>query len=392
MSDVAVYQERSPKQLAGPPPVFSYSSLKALRDCPRRWQLQASEWSWGKYYPRRSSVPILRGNTVHKALEELVKRLHRAGSPEFGSSEFRAVAKAFQREKVLEATLREELANFRRGPRSRFLPPPRLRLEECRNALVKLLRASWQPDGPTPVVRKQKQVGETSSQELGRGFSPEVEVRHPGLPLKGTIDLVQEYPTGTVLLDYKTGAVREEHVEQMRLYGLLWWRAKGDLPRRLKVVSPRDEAQILEPTREDLEAYESSLEEELPYHQAALSTGLAQARVAAGRCANCSVRQLCDDYWEATQTRDLRLEQVNATGLEGSTDAQVTIESVRSEFSVRADLSDGNSVTIVAARNAGLNFHGLEQGTRVRFLGLRWEAGQGLVATCWTELFQTCPG
>ncbi|WP_432096513.1 RecB family exonuclease [Streptomyces sp. bgisy100] len=87
-----------------------------------------------------------------------------------------------------------------------------------------------------------------------------------GLTLRGIIDRVDVAPTGEVrIVDYKTGkAPRPEYAAgalfQMKFYGLVLWRLRGVLPRRLQLVYlGSGEVLSHDPTEADLRAVERKL-------------------------------------------------------------------------------------------------------------------------------------
>lgn len=73
---------RSRAVLQGPPNYWSYSSLKEIGECPRRYALERASYPdlWvGRGYPSLPTAPALFGNVVHGALEIVVKALTQAG-------------------------------------------------------------------------------------------------------------------------------------------------------------------------------------------------------------------------------------------------------------------------------------------------------------------------
>lgn len=396
-----LYVETTPLRLAPPPARFSHTALRSLRACARRWQLTRSEWSWGSSYPERPSEPILRGHVVHRALEDLVDRLCAAGGPPFGSPEFVAVGRAFQLEGALQRIFEEERGAFLANPRSHGMGEPRVTLAECQNAVVRLLRATWDVGSrrprPAAPVRRGTHTGRPARRGVVAGPDPrlkdlragdripEVPLDHPTLPIGGVADLVAVEDDGDVIVDYKTGASRPEHVEQIRLYGLLWWRVTGRLPRLLRVVSSDGGP----PTEvlghgADLAQLETDLAAEVAEWRWSLSDRPAPARPNPAACRFCAVRQVCEDYWSSEATSELRWIGAldDASGLR---DAELHVTSVRSRSSARGRLPSGDEATLVS--DPALWPLDQSEGCRVRALVVRVDGDGCLSSTRSSELF-----
>lgn len=393
-----LYSETSPLRLAAPPERFSHTALRSLRACPRRWQLIRSRWSWGTSYPERPSEAILRGHVVHRALEAMVDRLCAAGAHAFGGAEFVEVGRAFQRERALEKIFYEERAAFLANPRSHGLGEPRVTLAECQNAVVRLLRATWDlgPKQQRPTVPSRRAEAEAATpRKPGRQLDtrllragdrlPEVQLEHPMLPIGGVADLVAVEDDGDVIVDYKTGASRPEHAEQVRLYGLLWWRTTGRLPRLMRVVSSDGGP----PTEilghgDDLCRLEADLAAEVAAWRWSLATGVAPARPAEEACRFCAVRQVCEEYWTSDATSELRWPSA-CDKAEGLRDVELGITSVRSRSSARGRLASGEELTLVS--DAELWPLDGAEARVVRALAVRSDGSGCLASTRWSEVF-----
>src|SRR5205823_2534020 len=107
-----------------------------------------------------------------------------------------------------------------------------------------------------------------------------------------------------VLTDYKTGAPDEHHTDQLRLYALLWSRDEQVNPRRLRasslVIAYTTHDELIDgPEQEELEALGNTLENRVSRAEGTLARRPPPAHPAPDMCRLCSVRQLCDDYWES---------------------------------------------------------------------------------------------
>jgi hypothetical protein len=105
----------------------------------------------------------------------------------------------------------------------------------------------------------------------------EVRLEHPSLPLLGVLDVVAlESDHSATVVDFKTGARKPAHEEQVLLYSLLWWRVTGMRPGRA-VVQYLDSSWTLSPNQAALVAAEKSIAKEIDQAKTALSARPAAA-------------------------------------------------------------------------------------------------------------------
>lgn len=370
----AFRRTRRPLALAAPPDRFSHTALESLRECPRRWQLVRSTWPWGGRYPERSGPAVIRGRIVHRALDEVVSRLRAAGSPPWGSAPFQSVTRGFLGESRLRTIAAEETALVAQNPRHALIGVPEVRHEDCRNALVRLLKLTWSnaPSGPRPSKSESTgpRVGtrECRLPPLRHGdLLPEVPLEHPRLPLEGRVDLIEIRDDGDVIIDVKTGGFREAYVGQVRLYSLLWWRTTGRLPRAARVVSLDDQPEDVLINDTDLLALEATLTAEIATWRSRGSGGM-PPRPDPDTCRWCPVRQLCDDYWTAECVASRRW--AAATDADGLRDLSARVVEWRSLASLSARTADGVEITVQASH--GVVFDPVEcaVGVDLRALGV----------------------
>ena len=91
MSGGTVYDLCAPTEWAEPPRFFSYSSLRSIRSCPRRWLLLNSVWGDSPKFPQRYAASAVEGRIVHESLDRLARALGHAGRPPIGSPAFARV-------------------------------------------------------------------------------------------------------------------------------------------------------------------------------------------------------------------------------------------------------------------------------------------------------------
>jgi hypothetical protein len=118
----------------------------------------------------------------------------------------------------------------------------------------------------------------------------------------GRADLITVDDSGCVLTDYKTGGAHDHHMEQLRVYALLWSRDTEINPKKLPVrrlvlsYANHDEA-CEPPTHHELAVAATQLSERVTAAEVELSMRPPPARPAPDMCRLCAVRHLCDEYW-----------------------------------------------------------------------------------------------
>lgn len=277
------------------PEVWSFTSLSQVRTCPLQWQLRhLRNGARGSTRNPRA----LEGQIVHETLDSLFKILVRAGLPTVGSPEFAEAILSFAPHQVVAARMRaEDLKGLQRG----FVPLRWTKsIQGLINDVVLLIRQQYAPsDEMRASLLRVSTAALTPVAELGtelrkQGFLSEIELRHPALALKGTLDLVALRDGAIVVVDFKTGRAAEEHARQVLLYSLLWWRVTGEVPARAELVYP-NEMKAVAVSAAEL----AQLERDLIVEMHAFTDSLGQVGEARKglHCRYCAPRGHCDAYW-----------------------------------------------------------------------------------------------
>jgi len=300
----SIYSLQRPLGHAVPPPAWSYSGLREWRRCPRRWILRRCGYSnvHTPFYPDRLTDAAVTGLVVHRLIEkydtssaqrarsflprkEMANALHAivksvSGNPRIDTA---AVVRRFDGQRCL-ANFRVFLSHFRRTG----LPPPS-------NVT---LNAEAKP----------------RSEFLFRLDKPRI---------TGRIDRVKN----GLLTDWKSGAQDDTHVDQARFYALAFWLATGIKLTKLIVFYTRDGQSFESPAPDEAALVEirEALCAEIAQAEIELKQTYGEARPSVENCQFCPVRQLCDEYWQAEETRALRLSPAEADD-EILTDVQFDVE------------------------------------------------------------------
>ena len=301
------------------PSAWSYSSLKDIEACPRRWMLSQAQYPdlWtGRGYPTMPVRAALLGEVIHRALETIVRALVAAGC------ELTLTARAVQvlREldgitAVAEGALNELLNRLDGNPRIDGDRIRRLgieltdRLPDVRVQIQGYLSRTTLP-GPIQAGPGQKLEAGTISplrralrRAVEAGAHPETQLTADELRLTGRIDLITVDDESVRITDYKTGAEDPSHLDQLRMYALLWDLDRHVNPSRLPATEltaayPSHELTISAPAGEALRDLERAIESRISAAAADLAADIPKAIPSEENCSFCQVRQLCPEYWK----------------------------------------------------------------------------------------------
>ena len=387
MSAVPFYDLRQPTRWAAAPAAFSFSSLQAIRNCARRWQLTHSEWGELARFPARQLPSAIEGQIIHAAIELLARELGRSGRPPIGSPSFAQALErcgfwAFFSQQVEEWNARLS-THPRTGPRYVVRSSPR----DLANQAVSLFRERYRPgpvsNGVTAVASRvqARDVPERLAPlELLRlrGALSELKLNHPTLPFTGVIDMVSLEGDGTVTIaDFKTGERQAAHEEQLLLYALLWWRETGTLSARC-VVQYLEASVEFVPSASGLIEAERALAVQIREAQKSLSEQPAIARPG-DACSWCSVRPRCDEGWV----------RVAGKGRSASLDIQVTVGTTPTPTGFLAQLGNGDELPVVFSQAVGAGVPQLSVGESVRILdAMKPDNSDEVELKPWTEVYR----
>lgn len=299
------------------PERWSYSSLKDIEACPRRWMLSRAHYpeiSEVSGYPAPPHPAAVFGDVVHLSLELLIKALVRAGC----SATRGAEAVAVYRElggytSVVEKAVGVLLDRLEGSP---SVTPERLHrlrtflTDRVPEARVRVQSILGRTELPEPVVPPATPEAEAATGDglpkprrplLGGAF-PEAKLIADDLRLEGRVDLITVDEAGARVVDFKTGAEDEAHVDQVRIYALLWDLDTVANPDQrptveLRVAYPARDHIVPGPDRAELRALEAATAARIVSADDAVCDD-PEARPSLDNCQFCSVRHLCETYWE----------------------------------------------------------------------------------------------
>lgn len=380
--------------LVGRPAYWSYSSLKEIEACPRRYVLTRSSYPdlWeGNGYPSLPSPASIFGDVVHDALEALVRALTHAGCESLSSEDAVTVLRPLGGipaavRTAMERHLRWLEANPRLTPEAfqRFARALGDRAEDARAQVQELLCRMSFPVG-TPRTSN-VQTSDTGDGEgpafhrraVGGGTHPEITLADDELRLMGRVDLLTVSDGAASIVDYKTGVPDPGHVEQVNLYALLWGLDRVVNPEQvpvgqLTIAYPSHDMRIAPEDRADPKALEFSTRLRIATADGRAEEVPPEARPAPEVCVYCPVKGLCDTYWSAAVPNPTSVADGQWFDHEGVVGPP---NGVRSRWMLAPD-SGQNQLLLRTPPSAPQ----LAEGDAVRLLGIRLEDDPETAAT-----------
>lgn len=369
------------------PSLWSYSSLKEMEACPRRWMLVRADYPdlWDRRgYPVVPGSAALFGDVVHLALETIAVALADAGCSSAQATDAIEVLRLMGGlTAIVEHSLDQRMSRLEGHPRLDAQRLRRLRVEltdrlpEARTRVGVFLRREGLAIGAPTSPKAQSIDGAMATgvalgrRPVGQGAHPEVEVTAEDLRFTGRIDLLYLDDVAVKIVDYKTGSVDPAHEDQLRTYALLWELDQETNPAQrlathLVVAYPGHEHSVAAPTFEELRAIEHSLKIRVAAADAEIVGDTPRARPSDDVCRFCQVRQLCDDYWEILPPDPTDVCEEDWFDFEGTVERQNGIRS----WLVKS-ARHGKAAMLLRTQSPSVT---LPIGGQIRVLGVRREA------------------
>lgn len=280
------------------PDGWSYSALVDAEACARRWSLRAQRGARARALTdERARWANARGRAAHAAVERLIGIHQEHQGPAAGSPEIEAFWRAHL-PSGLRALVREALyAEAKRRAPSDEARARRWVDEELRATVAivgAFVRVALAPlDRSVGAVRVDAEVVVSATLAAG-----------PCGVWTGQIDAVSRTREAAVIIDFKTGHRDPTHLEQVRIYDVLFANdvrvSAGARVVKLAVVYGDGSIDTGDPGGRDERA---ALGEQLVVRAARAAASIEarppHARPTAELCRACEVRAGCDAYWSA---------------------------------------------------------------------------------------------
>lgn len=319
-----IWHVRPPSAAAEAPEWMSFSRLREIEACPRRWSLGAASypdvWS-GRGYPRKEHLATLTGQVIHNSLDKILRALTQAGCASVRDACFVGVLRALGGySKIIEDAINDAEVRLRANPRHSHnvesltdnlradIPELRARLQRLASRL-RLEGVQARRPGEGSARARQRSA-------LSPGSYSELELRDESKRWHGYVDAITISDGRCEIVDYKTGEPKPEHRQQVHIYNLLWARDEQLNPASRPVTS----LTLLYPDRDvDVtpltEAELTLLEQELASRTKAALESVRRTPPPAfptlQNCSHCPVRHLCEDYWTLKAQQRLLQESIS---------------------------------------------------------------------------------
>lgn len=310
--DTGVHQ--SIAVLPDTPAHWSYSTLKEVETCPRRYVLGHGLYPdlWdGPGYPQLPQPSALFGDVIHDSLERIIKALVGAGCESSGSPEAVSVLRDLGGySAVAAAALDARLAKLDGSPRidgdrrQRIQRQLEDQIPEARTEIQGYLqRMSLIPKAGNASATSGHPIGAAGTRRpLGVGTHPEVSLHADALRVKGRVDLLTVAADHVDIVDHKTGAEDPSHLDQLRFYALLWDQDEiansARTPLGELIASyPANEVTISAPNGVELQTLVEITRSRVAEADARVTAGASLA-ITGEHCRLCSVRSVCGRYWQ----------------------------------------------------------------------------------------------
>ena len=347
-----------------PPANWSFSALKDVEACPRRWALSNATYRglWeGRGYPKRPSQSTLTGRVIHRSAESILRSLTSAGCSGLEDPTSTVVLRNLGGiSGVVDLQLEAELHELRLNPRAArkrdFLKRQLTeKVPSMRTAVQQLMR-SVERISP----REKRRVPATHQpSRLRPGTYPEQVVADDALRFMGVIDLLEVTEDGAEIADFKSGSPDITHEEQLRCYSALWTHDRVRNPEgrpatRLRIVYPSGSVDLPLDGVDDNDT-RKSLRTRIMLATEELEKEIPKASPSPDICQYCSVRHLCDEYWESgtNETRTIAI------------DLEMQVQELRTASSGTVRLPRTSSNSAIFGQ-----LEGIGSGDRVRALEL----------------------
>lgn len=308
----AVWYIRLPHNWAGTPEWMSFSRLREIEACPRRWSLNSASYPeiWSRRgYPPKIYLAPLAGQIIHAALETITNALNRAGCISVTDEHFvRVMRELGGYTKIVEETIKSIFKNLQENPRfanrSNYISAKLRTSVPALREQLQILTGKLRLQGGfvSPVACGPRSNRGSARSALSNGIYSEIELRVDQLRWRGFVDALTLSDASCELVDYKTGMPKPEHEEQIRLYNLLWARdaqlnPTGRPVDRLTLAYPTIDIAVEPPTGSQLDILEQEIiaRTNIVLNLARQTPPPAVPNI--NNCRYCPVRQLCDDYW-----------------------------------------------------------------------------------------------
>lgn len=393
MSNGQFYFLTQPSEWATPPKMYSFSSLEQIAACPHGWQLQNSRYDGWDRYPSRPNTAAVEGRIVHYLLEKLFRSLACHGMPLIGSEAFRKCINEIDISLTISRLIRDYEERIALNPRGHGFQL-RSSVQQLRNKVVQIFRDQYdkiRQNTPPSIIRYS--YDHLPKQTFNKSANPnndiaallhtnrvltELKLEHKELPFVGIIDFVWLDDDGIRISDFKSGAYRSDHREQVLMYALLLKSHLECLPKEAFIVYPGKSERV--------EVDENTATNALHDLENKINNANRELNIVPARgnfnddCQYCQVRQLCDQYWISLSNNPQQLKKI------GPVDVEVEVTDIHSGHGFVGKRIGHDNLNVVYENNIAKILPPITCGKRLRIIGGVQKADE-IEIMPWTEVF-----
>lgn len=221
------------------PSPISFSTLRDIETCPRRWGLRNASYRQFENvvgYPPKLSIAGARGLAVHRVIEEIIRHAKSMPGNDFRTRAIAALRDAGGLSRIVVRCIEEVLGKYEGNPRADHLRSSVGRNHEVLSQVCVSVQKAIQKLADIQLPESVPAETSLSSQEsvrhpLSHGLHTEVSLRGPE-DWFGKVDLLFFSRDGVCIEDFKSGKPKEDDVLQLLIYAWLWWRDAARNPNK----------------------------------------------------------------------------------------------------------------------------------------------------------------
>ena len=321
-----------PGNFTGEHRIWSASTLNEVEECPKRFALRRASFPeiWSRAgFPNRISAAQVKGIVVHEVVSMIMNSVQ-------NSSELAETSvMSFLKERggyleLLKIVLEKELLSANSNPRAELMVESIKReilsdLSELRGQVQYFVKESINKLPAASSRVENEEINEMAPTTFQISpINSEYKIVDSEFPIEGYLDLLLTNEVIDHIIDYKTSkTIHDEYWDQLSLYAWLWYRSaknlrKGDC--RIEVISGANlsESRIIK--IEDLPTIQMNVLDRIENAEQSI-TGEIAAKPSIDSCKFCSVKVLCNPYWNMNENQsteakwsDMRIRTIGSLG------------------------------------------------------------------------------
>ncbi len=285
---------------------FSPSGYLKFKDCPKKWYLENLEYDKfeNNKYPSIIFLQSLIGTSIHKTIEKLIYIMKDYECNKINDQNWQKV-----KDKII--TLKELFKNVVQDQISKCLDNPRnKRTKEdyeiyidnnIQNIMFKVKKMVSKINLTNSKINLNKRTNNLDFELINANLT-EFKIESNELNLFGFIDFLKIKDEVVEIYDFKTGLEKEKDQEQILLYSLIWkfdevHNSRSRNASKLTLIYNNTDTNITPLNDLELQSKANSLKNEIKNLKNDIKNDTFEARPKFDNCNFCSVKQLCNDYW-----------------------------------------------------------------------------------------------